>query len=306
MTDGRRADDLSKRTIMAIRFLRRDEIEKPRWDGCVHYAANGNVFGYTWYLDHVAKDWHALVEDDYQSVFPLVWRTHFLGFRELFQPPLIRELGVYSVNVISKARLRQFLAAIPDEYRRFDLVLNERNRPDADANWRLEEKVNYQLMLNEPYEVLAGRYSEPLRQRLQNAEDAGLRPAPTMKPEALAAFYERYSKDPGKARNVHTLQRIMYNVLHRGWGFASGAADQKGNLLAVNFYIFSHGKMMSLMPVASPEGKAAGALEFTTDLLLRTQANRPLLFDFNTSPLGPEFGAQSNTYYLLRQKGWWR
>jgi hypothetical protein len=71
---------------MNIQRIPRDELIKEKWNGCVHYAPNGNIFGYMWYLDFVAKDWEALVEDDYVSVFPLVYRQNWWGRPELYQP----------------------------------------------------------------------------------------------------------------------------------------------------------------------------------------------------------------------------
>lgn len=290
---------------MDIRRLAREEIEKARFNGCVHYAPNGNVFGYMWYLDFVAKDWEALVEGNYQSVFPLVHRPGRLIGKELYQPKMMRELGIYSVKALSSARIRAFLDAIPDEYRYIDITLNERNRPPEDTDFTVSEKTNFQLLLNEPYEVLARRYSSGLIERLQRAEEAGLLPVTNIKPEAIADFYRKHTTEKDQVeRTFHALQRIMYNVLHRGQGFATAIKDTDENLCAVNFYIFSHGKMVSLVPVASPYGREYGALELMTDLALRSNENRPLLLDFNTeteAPFARDFGAQPNAYYQIKR-----
>jgi hypothetical protein len=290
---------------MEIRRLSRDEIEKPRFDGCVHYAPNGNVFGYMWYLDFIAKDWEALVEDNYQSVFPLVYRPGRLIGKELHQPLLMRELGIYSVRALSEARIRAFLEAIPEEYRYIDITLNERNRPPEDMDFEVSERTNFQLMLNEPYEVLSRRYSDSLQARLDRASDAGLLPVTNIKPEAIAAFFKEHTQQTREVeRTFHAVQRVMYNVLHRGQGFATAIKKKDGDLCAVNFYIFSHSKMLSLLPVASPYGREHGALELMTDLALRSNENRPLLLDFNTeaeAPFARDFGAQPNAYYQIKR-----
>ena len=56
---------------MEIRFVKKEDIDKIKWNSCVHYAINGNIFGYMWFLDSVSKEWDALVEGDYESVLPL-------------------------------------------------------------------------------------------------------------------------------------------------------------------------------------------------------------------------------------------
>lgn len=290
---------------MKIHRLKREEIEKPRYDGCVHYATNGNIFGYTWYLDCIAKEWEVLVEDDYQSVFPLVFRSSKILGQELHQPRLIRELGIFSVRALSEARIRSFLDAIPEEYRYINVTLNERNRPPQDAGFAVHEKTNFQLLLNEPYEVLSRRYSDGLKARLERASAAGLLPVNNIKPEAIAAFYKKHTHEKrGIDRTFHGLQRVMYNVLHRGQGFATAVKDKKGELCAVNFFVFSHHKMLSLIPVASAYGKANGALEFMFDLTLRSNENRSILLDFNTyteDKLARDFGAQPNPYYDIKR-----
>ena len=128
---------------MNIQYLKREEIDKVKWNSCVHYATNGNIFGYMWYLDFVGKDWDALIEGDYESVFPLVWRDGIFGKKELYQPPLMRELGVYSINVLSQARVRKFLEAIPEEFNKVDIILNEQNSLPEKEGYRKKELLNH-------------------------------------------------------------------------------------------------------------------------------------------------------------------
>lgn len=289
---------------MDIRFVPREEIDKVKWNSCVHYANNGNIFGYIWFLDFVAKDWDALVEGDYESVFPLVWRKDWLGRRTLVQPELMRELGIYSIHALSKKRIRRFLEAIPAHYRRVDITLNEQNRPPEIAGWKVEEKINHQLLLHQSYETLSERFSEGVRELLRQAESRSFLPTSSLKPETIADFYRRHTRERNRERNFHALQRIMYNVLHRGWGFASGIFDEDQELLAANFFIYSHGKVLSLVPVVSPAGQERGALVYLFNLLIQSHAGRPLVLDFNTeveNQLALGFGAESNPYFRIRR-----
>jgi hypothetical protein len=43
---------------MAVRWVKREDIDKVKWNSCVHYAYNGNIFGYVWYLDFIGKSWN--------------------------------------------------------------------------------------------------------------------------------------------------------------------------------------------------------------------------------------------------------
>ncbi len=295
---------------MDIQFVPREEIDKVKWNSCVHYANNGNIFGYVWYLDHVAKEWDGLVEGDYESVFPLVWREDFWKRRELYQPSLMRELGVYSINVLSEKRIRSFLHAIPEAYKRVDIVLNEQNPLPSDTDFQMAPQRNYQLLLSRPYEEIRAGYRSDILSDLEMAEQHYLNPSSGLSPEKIAAFFKEHRPDNKETTyQFHALQRIMYNALHRGWGFASGVIDEKAEVLAVNFYLFSHSKVISLVPVESKRGRALGALTYLTDLTIRKNAGRPVLLDFNNidtdDPWAEGFGAQSTPYYRIQRNNRW-
>ncbi len=291
---------------MEIRLVPREEIDKTKWNSCVHYAGNGNIFGYMWYLDHVAKDWDALVEGDYESVFPLVWKQGRFGGKNLVQPPWMRELGLYSIHVLSKQRIRAFVEAIPDVYGSIRLHLNEQNFLPEAKGYRLLPQTNYQLLLSPSYEELAGAYGKEFFLQLAKAEKAGLLPVSNVKPEQVADFYRAHgAPDRDRDTRAHALLRIMYNALHRGWGFAAGVSGAGGELLAVNYYLYSHGKVVSLVPVASRKGRENGALEYLFNTLLQSHAGRPLLLDLNTDGLdglAEEMGAKPNTFFVLEKE----
>lgn len=294
---------------MNIEFVPHADIDKTKWNSCVHYANNGNVFGYKWFLDFVAKDWDALVEGDYESVLPLVWRKGLTGGKELHQPPLMRELGLYSIHALSAKRVNNFLQAIPSEYRMIEMVVNEQINLPAKHDFKVTELLNHQLLLLENYDAIAANYTETLQTQLATASESQLVATTNLKPEKIADFYQKYTPDRQHVtRNFHALQRIMYNVLHRGWGFASGIESASGELLAANFFIYSHHKVLSLMPLESPAGAKVGALALLFDMLIRTHAGRPMILDFNTSRqdnLALHLGARENIYYKIRQDKRW-
>ena len=290
---------------MDIRLVPRDEIDKVKYNSCVHYANNGNIFGYIWYLDFVAKEWDALVEGDYESVMPLPRREGLFGKPEIFQPALMRELGIYSVNVLSPKRVKAFLEAIPATYKKIDIAVNEQVDAPGDLDFVVTNEVNHQLLLESPYEELAEQYSRELLLGLEKAEQAEVIPISNFKPEKLAEFYQQNSPaGSDRDKNFHTLQRIMYNVLQRGMGFASGVQSRDKELLAVNFWMYSHHKVIGLMPVESAAGARVHALDYLFNMLIRTHAGRPMILDFNAATnadFATRFGAQENFYHRIRR-----
>ncbi|MCH2081866.1 MAG: hypothetical protein MK226_05710 [Saprospiraceae bacterium] len=292
---------------MNIRLIEGQDIDKVKWNSCVHYAINGNIFGYKWFLDHVAKDWDALVEGDYESVFPLVWKEGRFGNRSLYQPSIIRELGIYSINTLSQTRVTEFINHIPEEYKSVNIALNERNFVSEETGYELEKKQNHQLYLGQPYEILSEAYDADLKAKLQEHETMLLIPASNIKPERIADFYKKHTNLPAKELeyNYHAIMRVMYNALHRGWGFATGVTDREQNLLAVNFFLYSHNKVMSFLPVESPEGKAKNALYLLMDMIIQSHANKQMILDFNTQEdniLAAYFNGLPNKFFCLKKK----
>jgi len=287
---------------MDIRFVPQEEIDKTKWNSCIHYATNGNIFGYMWYLNNVAKEWDALVEDDYKSVFPLIWRYKYLKIKELYQPDLMRESGIYSINTLSQVRINAFINAIPKDIKYANIHLNERNQLPPSSDYKITDRRNHQLLLTDDYDKLTQHYSPSLAQKIEKAVLSNLVATSNVKPEKLVDFYKKHTTNRKNLdRRYHGYLRIMYNLLHRGWGFASGILDSKGEeLLATAFLVYSHHKVMVLLSAASPEGKQKAADAYLIDMLLRTHAGKPSILDFNSEDeVAFEFGAKQNVYQNL-------
>jgi hypothetical protein len=294
---------------MSIRLIPREEIDKTKWNSCVHYATNGNVFGYMWFLDAMARQWDGLVEGDYESVMPLTHKNLYWGKEGLVQPPLLREMAIYSVNPPATKRNNAFWAALPDKYKKVDLRLDSFSQPHREG-WDNQEVKNYFLPLSAPYEAIRERYTPELIEQLEVGKEADLFPVSSIKPERIAELF-RKTRGSLTEPEFHGLQRIMYNVLHRGWGFASGIMNREQEVLAAEFFIFSHGRIMSLAPVETSAGQDVHAKAYLYDLMIRQQAGKPQSLDFNTASneasFAHQFGAIDYEYYRVqreREKGW--
>lgn len=288
---------------MDIRIIAREDIDKTKWNSCVHYAANGNVFGYLWYLDATAREWDGLVMGDYDAVMPLTPAVLSWGRKAIVQPPLVRELAVYSPYPLSDDLVKSFWQAIPAVYSSVNLQMDAFCKGHGD-DWKNDIRTNYYLPLLEAYELLRERYRQSLIDKLVIARDADLFPFSNIKPEKIAEHYR--NNHPELSEDAfHGLQRIMYNALHRGWGFASGIINREQEILASDFFITSHGRLMSLAPAVSPKGRQAHALEYLYDLIIRQQAGNPNALDFNNpqdnTVIAQEFGAFSYDYFQVQR-----
>ncbi len=292
---------------MDLQLVKKEDIDKIKWNSCVHFALNGNIFGYKWYLDSVSKDWDALIEGDYESVLPLFQTTSGSSF---YYQSLIRESGIYSIHLLSQKRISAFVEAIPEAYKNVDIQFKQGIQIQGNNNFKVTQKNNQHLFLQSPYDTIHNNYSEVLTASLKKAKQNKLKPISSIKPEKIADLFKDnavQSKDLEAA--FHAYHRIMYNALHRGWGFASGIVDENNKLLTAAFFIYSHGKALTLLAPQTEQGKTLGARDLLFDFFIRNNAGRPQILDFNTDDNYPEnFGAVQKNFQQLnrKEKKWWK
>src|SRR5258708_22965055 len=108
-----------------IRYLPHNEIDKAKWDKCMDEADNGLIYGYSFYLDQMAKHWDALVANDYETIMPLTWNKKS-GIHYLYQPAFTAYLGVFGKNLM-ETLTGNFIQAIPKKLKLIEISLNHGN-----------------------------------------------------------------------------------------------------------------------------------------------------------------------------------
>ena len=301
---------------MEIRLVPREEIDKAKWNGCVHYSPNSLIYAYTWYLDNVCDNWVGLVENDYESVFPLVWNTKLFGIKRLYQPYLCQQLGLFSINNLSEERIKAFIAAIPAQYKYIDINLNDSNIIKELPGFKIIAKPNYTLSLYPSYTKLSAAYSNNVKRNLKKAERKGLYATTSFKPEEFVELVKIHQKEKGNIfppELYHSAHRIIYNCLHRGIGFLMGAYNEEQKLCAAIFWMSNGARYINLMNFTTEDGRESGAMHFLTDLFIQSNAGKPMFIDFEGSSIDSiarfyqSFGAEILPYYNIKQNRlpWW-
>src|SRR5262245_52449819 len=103
-----------------LQYLHRSEVDTIKWDQCINEAHNGLMYACSFFLDHMAGNWDALVLGDYEAVMPLPWRKKF-GIYYLYQPFVTASLGVFSANAIDKELMETFLNSIPAKFKLIEI-----------------------------------------------------------------------------------------------------------------------------------------------------------------------------------------
>lgn len=267
-----------------IKYLRHEEIDKDKWDDCIRNAVNGLEYAQSWYLDIVAEEWDALVEDDYQRVMPLVGRTK-RGISYLFQPVFTQQLGVFSQSILSEGIVSNFLQQIPVSFKFIEINLNSLNKVD-ERKFNLAPFLNHELDLIHPYEYLYKNYSTNLKRNLKKAAKAGLILQKNIKPEEIIDLFRA---NRGKTvSNLYDsdymkLQRIAYSGIYKGLIQTVGAFTPHNELCGGAIFLRSKKKMIFLFSGVSDEGRNSSALPFIIDSFIQDYVNKHITLDFEGS-----------------------
>ena len=153
-----------------IRFLKRKEIDVYKWDECIAQSKDSQAFYFSWYLDTCCEQWGALVEGDYETVFPFAYKNK-LGIEYIHQAFFIRHYGVISKNEIDENKRVEFLNAIPEDFKYLDFCLHESHQ-EIPTYAKSESKIYQKLSLRDSHTEIQKGYNENLVRNLKKAEKA--------------------------------------------------------------------------------------------------------------------------------------
>ncbi|MFW6218954.1 MAG: hypothetical protein ACOC3S_02435, partial [Bacteroidota bacterium] len=175
---------------MDITLLENKEINRKLWDKRIFSAHNGNIFGYSWFLDITSGSWNALADEDYNFIMPLPQPLHY-GKHEIVKQSIFnRQLGVYFNQIPNRELTSFFMSKIPSSYRYVDLRLNKFNKPPVYNNFRVKKEYSYELDLIRPYEKIKTDYGLEARQRLKMLNKEKIFYMNNLAPNDMLRFYK--------------------------------------------------------------------------------------------------------------------
>lgn len=291
-----------------IRHLRHDDIDKKKWDGCIHSSFNGIIYAYSWYLDAVCEEWEALVENDYERVFPLTARKKY-GISFLYQPFFTQQLGVFSKSILSAEVVENFLKAIPVKFRYIEINLNTLNKIETDG-FKVEPQKNFELDLINSYENIFKHYSQNTRRNVKKAESTGMTIMKNIKPESLIdMFRENRGKNIAHLRDDDylMLRKLIYSCIYKGLAEVYGAYTDFNELCAGAVFVHSNKKSTFLFSGMNETGRERSAMFMVINSYIRDHAHNHLVFDFNGSNdpnlarFYQGFGSTECTYFRVHR-----
>ncbi len=286
-----------------ISYLKHEEIDTEKWDDCISNSFNGRIYAYSWYLDMVNENWEALVENDYERVFPLTPGKKF-GINYLFQPRFTQQLGVFSRSVLSKETVNRFVDVIPRKFKFIDINLNSFN-PLKSESGKIEPWLNHELDLINSYEKIASNYSSNLKRNLKKAEKSPITLVKNIKPEnVIDLFRQNKGKDLKNLTedDYQLLRRLIYVMIYKRIGEIVGVYNEMNELCAGAFFIRDNKKVIFYFSATNTYAREHAAMPMIIDSFIRDNTHSHITLDFegsndaNLARFYKSFGAKELTY----------
>ena len=286
-----------------IQYLRRREIDTRKWDKCIDAAENGLIYSYSWYLDHMAEHWDALVLNDYEAVMPLTWRKKY-GIRYLYQPSFCQQLGITGRKASYQNEIHHFLTVAQKHFRFIEIFLNFDN-----AYAGTVARNNFILPLAANYEDLYANFKNDLKSdisKARNNNDINYT-ALTDHRMIIGLYKARYGKRFAQVGNedYRRLENLCSH-LQQNEGLVMRGSFAGEKPLALSLLLNRNNRLYLLISVTPPEGRQLYANHLHMSETIKEFSNRHLILDLEGSDLPgiahfyKSFGCINQPYYYLR------
>lgn len=289
-----------------INYVSHREINKEKWDKCITDSVNRLVYAYSWYLDIVSPEWDALIENNYESVFPLTANRKF-GINYIYQPYFTQQLGIFSRNLLSEALVDRFLQAIPRKFNFVEIHLNTLNKVDT-SRYNCMERLNHELDLINSYEGIFANYDQNTRRNIKKAQKEDLILRRKVDPdELITLFRENYGKKEVRLqyRQYDTLRRLINYCMKNTFSTITGVFLADGTICAGAFFLKDEARVIFQFAASDSKARENGAMFLLVDSFIRENAGQPFILDFegsndkNVARFYKGFGAKEIHYYQV-------
>lgn len=291
---------------MEIRYLKHSQIDYKKWDACIENSGIGLIYGLSWYLDIVNPGWEAIILGDYKAVMPLPVKNK-LGIKYIFQPYYTQQLGVFSEDRVDPKTLSEFLKSIGKNYKILDFNLNYTN-PLVENSFDFCERVNYELFLNNSYQQVYNQYSSSNKDTLTRAYKKNkLMIQDNLPVKHLIELYRKTSPVKVNEFQVQILEKIHSKAISEGICKTYGLYNHENNLVAASSFMHFQHRILFFTSVSSEEGKKNRAMFQMLDFIIKENAGKDLILDFEGSNIPSiarffaGFGPQQKNYYGIKR-----
>jgi hypothetical protein len=293
-----------------INYHKNNEIDREQWDNCIKNTPGAKPYAYSWFLDIMAPGWQALVDDDYDSVFPVPGFSKF-GIQYIATPVFLQQLGAFSPDMQSE-KIGEFLDYMPAFFKLVDICIKE--RIDI-PGYKTFEKVNFELDLSKPYSTLYENFSKHCKRNIESSEKKKPDLVTDITPDELIdLFIQNKGKEINgiKPRDYLRLKTLMNFCVLNKKGRLIGVRESRHRLIFGVFVVETRGNKTILFVVNTPKSRDRRIGYFLVNELIKTNSSSKTILDFAGSSIPSiasffeSFGSTPVPFYrIYRNKLFW-
>jgi len=294
-----------------IVYLKNNEIDREQWDSCIKSSPCVKPYSYSWYLDIMAPGWQALVDDDYDSVFPVPGFSRF-GIQYVATPLFLQQLGAFSPDKSSSKAINEFLDYMPGFYKLIDLCVNQKIEIDG---YRVTEKANFELDLSRSYENVWESFSSHCKRNIETSSKKKPELVSDITPDEIVDLFimNKGKEIRGiKMRDYQRLKILMNFCLKNKKGRIIGVRAARKKLIFGIFLVETHCNKTLLLVVNTPESRTRRIGYYVVNELIRNHSSTKKVLDFAGSSIPSiasfmeSFGSVNVPFYrIYRNRLFW-
>ncbi len=287
-----------------IVYHKHNEIDKEQWDNCIKNTPGAKPYAYSWYLDIIAPGWQALVDDEYDSVFPVPGFTRF-GIQYIYTPAFLQQLGAFSPDKPVATAIGEFLDYMPDCFKYIDLCIGQNI---YSADYKVTQRVNYELDLSKHYETIAGNFSDQCKRNIEVSEKKSPEITSDITPDELINLYIQNTEKAVngiKANEYQRLKNLMnFCIINRN-GRIIGVRSARKKLIFGTFFVEIRGSKTILIIGGTKQSMERRIDYFVINELIKSNASTRNILDFgcysipSAASFNESFGCVKIPYYNL-------
>jgi hypothetical protein len=287
-----------------IVYLKNPDIEREQWDNCITSSQAFKPYSFSWYLDIMAPGWEALIDDDYDSVFPLPGFSKF-GIHYITTPIFLQQLGAFSPdNPVDKV-IHEFIDYMPEFYKFIDLCVGQKVYYKG---YKTIERSNFELDLSLNYEKLWDGFTSDCRRNILLGAKKRNETTNDVSPDELINLFvfNKGTKVRGiKNRDYERLRSLMNYCISNNKGKIIGVRAARKKLIFGVFLVQIPGSVTLLFTATSTESRDRRTGYSVINEIIRDNALTGTRLDFAGSSIPSiasfmeSFGSKNVPYYRI-------
>ena len=310
-----------------FKYIINSKLNKQKWDECISNSFNRRVYAYSWYLDLVSENWNAIIYNDYEAVFPVIFKNRIL-FKTYYQPFFAQQLGLFICNRINDNNklnitslffnfLYKQIGVLPfcstSEFKFYfnEAILKNNTLPFSRFH-NIKERINLELDLQNSYSSIIKSYNKNTIRNLEKAKkntlDIIITSESSFKKKIIQDFLLLYQKNVGLHANLDpkhlkVISNLLYSSIKRKKGYLK-SIFYEGKMISSAFILKCFSRDILIFHATEKLFKEYHPITYLIDYYIGENSNTNKVLDFEGSNINgiyrfyKGFGAKENNYYL--------